>query len=269
MLTVLIVIAVLLLLYVLSTVGRVGHPGLQAFRGWAYTHRGLYGEGVPENSLEAFAKAKEAGYGTELDVHLLADGDLAVIHDSDLKRVTGREGLVEDLTGSQLKEYTLEGTDQTIPRFEDVLKLFDGKVPLIVELKSFRSNHAALCKAVCEMLDRYEGPYCLESFDPLCVRWLRKNRPEIVRGQLYVNYLASSKKNMPWIVKFFMSFQMVNFLVFPDFVAYKYKDRKIISNTLARKLWGLQGVTWTVQSQAEFDTAVKEGWIPIFEGFKP
>ena len=269
MLIAFIVILLIAILYILSTICRLGHPGLQKFRGWAYTHRGLYGNSVPENSMQAFAASKAAGYGVELDVHLLADGDLAVIHDSDVERVTGKKAIIEDLNSDQLDEYFLEGTDQTIPRFEDVLNLFDGKVPLIVELKSYRGNHAALCKAVCEMLDCYSGVYCLESFDPLCVHWLRKNRPEIVRGQLYVNYLASSKKKLPWIVKFIMTNQMVNFLVYPDFVAYKYVDRKVLSNTIVRRLWGAQGVTWTVQSQEEYDTAIREGWIPIFEGFRP
>ena len=62
---------------------------------------------------------------------------------------------------------------------------------------------------------------------------------------------------------------MLNFLTLPDFVAYKYKDRKTISNTLCRRLWGIQGVSWTLKSQKEYDTALTEGWIPIFEDFCP
>lgn len=269
MTVILIVVILLLALYVLSTVGRTGHEGLPALRGWAYAHRGLHGNGVPENSMEAFRRAKEAGCGIELDIHLLSDGNLAVIHDARLKRTTGAEGLVEDLTARQLQDYKLEGTEETIPEFRQVLDLFDGCAPLIVELKCERNNYAALCRAACEMLDSYNGAYCLESFDPRCIYWLRKNRPDIIRGQLTENYFVTSNAKLPWYLKFVLVNQMLNFLTLPDFVAYKFKDRRTISNALCRKLWGVQGVTWTLKTKQEYAVAVSEGWIPIFEGFEP
>lgn len=263
-----IVILSLIVLFVLANMGRSGHPGLQALRGHAYAHRGLHGAGAPENSLEAFRLAKEAGYGVELDVHLLKDGNLAVFHDGDLARMTGREGRIVDLTTEDLKDYHLNGTEQTIPTFREVLKLFDGKVPLIVELKEV-GNCAALCEKTCKMLDSYAGPYCLESFHPGCIRWLKKNRPDLIRGQLTQNYFAGSKAKLPWIVKLALRHQILNFTTCPDFVAYRYFDRNTLSNFICRKIWKLQGVTWTLKTQEEFDTAVEEGWIPIFEGFRP
>ena len=260
---------VLMLLYVLSTVCRSGHSGLSALRGWAYAHRGLHGNGAPENSMEAFRLAKEAGYGIELDIHLMKDGQLAVIHDSLLKRTTGLPGRIEELTAEQLDQCFLEGTDQTIPLFQQVLDLYDGKAPLIVELKAENSNHAQLCQAACQALDNYKGAYCIESFDPRCIQWLRKHRPELIRGQLTENYFKSPKSKLPWYLKFILANQMMNFIVVPDFVAYRFSDRKCFSNFLCRKLWKVQGVTWTLKTQDDYDQAVKEGWIPIFEGFKP
>ena len=85
--------------------------------------------------MAAFRLAVENGYGMELDIHLLADGNLAVIHDASLKRTAGADVMIEDLTTEQLTEFHLEGTDQTIPTFRQVLDLVDGKVPLIIELK--------------------------------------------------------------------------------------------------------------------------------------
>lgn len=269
MLIVCIIVLLLLLLYSLSTVCRKGHPGLTALRGWAYAHRGLHGDGVPENSLEAFRRARDAGYGAELDVHLLADGNLAVIHDALLVRTTGAEGYIEDLTTEQLKFFRLEGTDQTIPTFREVLDLFDGKAPLIVELKAERNNIAQLCQKTCEMLNGYNGVYCLESFDPRCIRWLRKNRPELIRGQLTENYFRSPKSKLPGVLKFILGNQMMNFLTVPDFVAYRFSDRKCFSNFLTEKLWGTQSVTWTLKTKEEYDKAVAENRIPIFEDFKP
>lgn len=269
MIIILALLFILVILYVLSTACRSGHPGLAGLHGWAYAHRGLHGEGVPENSMEAFRLAKEAGYGIELDVHLLADGNLAVIHDSLLLRTTGATGRIEDLTTDDISNYYLEGTQETIPQFQQVLDLYDGCAPLIVELKAVDGNHSALCQRACEMLDAYHGAYCLESFDPRCIAWLRKNRPDVIRGQLTENYFKSPKSTLPWFLKFVLRHQILNFTVVPDFVAYRFSDRRTISNLLVRKLWGVQGVTWTIKSQEDYNTAVKEGWIPIFEGFRP
>lgn len=263
------VVILLFAIYVLSTACRRGHNGLHALQGWSYAHRGLHGDGIPENSLEAFRRARDAGYGIELDVHLLGDGRLGVMHDSGLKRTTGQEGFMEDLTAETRKDYHLEGTDQTIPLFSEVLSLVDGKVPLIVELKCVGGNYPELCRKTCQMLDGYKGVYCLESFDPRCIYWLRKNRPDVIRGQLSENYFASQSTSLPWYLKFLLTIQALNFLVYPDFVAYKFRDRKTLSNFLARKLWGAQGVTWTLRNQHEHDIAVAEGWLPIFENYMP
>ena len=264
----LIILIILALLYVLSTMCRKGHTGLKALQGWGYAHRGLHGNGVPENSMAAFRAALEGGYGIELDVHLMKDGNLAVIHDASLKRTAGADVKIEDLTADDLANYPLEGTAECIPLFRDVLELYAGKAPIIVELKAERNNHATLTEAVCHMLESYNGTYCLESFDPRCVAWLKKNRPQLVRGQLTENFVAGNGK-LPPVLKFILTHQIENFLILPDFVAYKFADRKTLSNVLARKLWGAQGVTWTILTQEDFDAAVSDGWLPIFEGFRP
>lgn len=269
MVIVLILIILILTVYVFSTMGRTGHTGISELHGWSYAHRGLHGPDAPENSMEAFRRAKEAGYGIELDIHLLADGNLAVIHDSKLVRTTGADGRIEELTTQQLKDFHLEGTEETIPLFQQVLDLYSGCAPLVVELKCEDNNYAALCEAACRMLDDYDGAFCMESFDPRCIYWLRKHRPDIIRGQLTENYFATQNSKLPWYLKFILKNQMLNFLTRPDFVAYKFRDRKTVSNFLCRKLWHLQGVTWTIKSQGDYDTAVSEGWIPIFEDFCP
>ena len=264
-----IVLAAIFLLYILSTYCKKVHPGLSAIQGWAYAHRGLHGQGVPENSMAAFRRARDAGYGSELDVHLLADGNLAVMHDHKLERTTGAPGVIEDLITTDLFKYKLEGTNETIPLFSDVLQLYSGAAPLIVELKATGKNIHELCEKTCQQLDSYSGAYCVESFDPRCVYWLRKHRPDIIRGQLTENFFASPTSKLPWIIKFIMRHQILNFLTKPDFVAYKYADRKTISNVICRKLWHTPGVSWTLQSKDEYDTATSEGWIPIFEYFLP
>ena len=138
-------------LYILSTQGRTGHPGLSALQGWKYAHRGLHDTDKPENSMAAFRAALENGYGIELDIHLMKDGNLAVIHDTTLIRTTGAEGKITDLTVEDLANYHLNGTDETIPTFRQVLDLFDGKAPLIIELKADDDIEALVDAAVKEM----------------------------------------------------------------------------------------------------------------------
>ena len=266
MLALLIILAAI---YLFALRCRSGHPGLKELQGWGYAHRGLHGNGVPENSMAAFKAALDHGYGIELDIHLLKDGNLAVIHDALLNRTTGQPGTIEDLTTEDLKNYPLEGTEETIPEFMDVLTLYNGKAPLIVELKPEGGNHAALAEAACKMLDTYKGVYCLESFDPRCVAWLKKHRPDVIRGQLSANFLKE-KGDLPASLKFAMTHLLVNYMGTPDFVAYKFQDRSCSPGIwLSRNLWKAQGVTWTIRTQEDYNTALKEGWIPIFEYFTP
>lgn len=140
MLTICIILIVLLALDLLFTLAlrcRKGHRKWEVLKKYRYAHRGYHDKPVvPENSLPAFRRAIERGFGTELDVHLLKDGTLAVFHDSDLKRCANVEGEIEDLTLDELKQLRLEGTDEQIPTFDEVLALFEHETPLIIELKT-------------------------------------------------------------------------------------------------------------------------------------
>ena len=254
-------------LYVLALQGRTGHPGLDSLRGWYYAHRGLHDAEKPENSMAAFRAALEHGYGIELDIHLMKDGNLAVIHDTSLKRTAGTDVKITELTTEELANYRLEGTEEMIPTFRQVLDLYAGKAPLIIELKA-DDNVEALVDAAVKAMEGYNGPYCMESFDPRCIHVLKKKYPQIIRGQLTENFFATNSK-LPAPLKWALKNQVMNVLNLPDFVAYKFRYRKNLSNALVRKFWGVQGVTWTLKTKEEFDEAVAEGWLPIFEGFIP
>jgi len=266
--SVIIIVLLITLSYLLALDGRRGSEGLEELKKYHYAHRGLHGDGVPENSMQAFEKAKQNGYGIELDVHLLKDGTLAVFHDNTLDRVTGISGKVEALCKDDLKNIHLENTDETIPEFCEVLKLYDGAAPLVIELKPVAKNHAELASAVCRALEGYDGAYCIESFDPRCLLWLKKNRPEIIRGQLSQNFLKSNDK-LSFPLKIVMTSLVTNFLTKPDFVAYNFKHRNELPVKICQKLWGLAMVGWTIRDKNAHDQAVKDGWLSIFEHFKP
>ena len=163
-------------LYVLSTQGRTGHPGLARLQGWKYAHRGLHDAEKCENSMAAFRAALENGYGIEFDIHLIKDGTLAVMHDRSLLRTAGVDVNITDLTAEELSDYHLRGTEEPIPTFTQVLELFAGKAPLIIELKS-DDNAEALVDAAVAAVEGYDGPYCMESFDPRCVLFQQQEYP--------------------------------------------------------------------------------------------
>ncbi len=268
---ILVLTVLLLAVYLFLIGGRRKAPGFEKLKGTYYAHRGLHKKPtVPENSLAAFRAAAEKGYGAEFDVHLMADGNLAVIHDSSLKRTAGADIKIETLTADDLENYTLEESDERIPLFADVLKIFEGKAPVVIELKTAGSNAAKLCEAVSRILDTYSGDYCVESFDPRCLIWLKKNRPDIIRGQLSQNYFKEGRHSgLGRAVDFILTHLLANFLTRPDFIAYEFCDRGELSNTLCRKLWRLNSASWTIKTKEDFDAAVKEGYLPIFEQFEP
>lgn len=255
--------------YLYLVKGRSGHPGLQQLQKFSYAHRGLHGKGIPENSMAAFRAALEKGYGIELDIHLMADGELAVIHDTSLKRTAGVDVKITDLTVADLEHYALEGTQEKIPLFSQVLELYAGKAPLIIELKADGNNHRALVDAACRAMEGYTGAYCMESFDPRCILELKKNHPQVIRGQLTEDFFRSSTKLNP-ALKFVMKHSLLNFATKPDFVAYEFATRKnTLSNFICRRVWDMQGVTWTLRDPEDHKQAVKEDWLPIFEHYEP
>jgi len=159
---------------------------------WAYAHRGLHSDTVAENSLTAFKLAVEKSYAIELDVRLSKDGELVVFHDDTLDRVVGTEGRVDAFTYAELKDMKLSGTEDTIPLFEEVLRLVDGRVPLLIELKEDAGKYGVTEKTL-EVLKGYKGRYIIESFNPLALGRVKKLAPTVLRGILSMNYMAEEK----------------------------------------------------------------------------
>lgn len=251
---------------------RRNQPGWAALEGVRFAHRGLHDreKGIPENSMAAFRRAVEGGYGAELDVHLMADGNLAVVHDSNLRRVCGVEVQIEDLTAADLKDYPLMGTEERIPLFRDVLALFEGKTPLVIELKVERGNSVSLTDAVMAALEGWNGTYCVESFHPGVLLRLKEKYPYVLRGQLSQNFLRESEVGkLPLSVRFMQTNLLTTAATRPDFIAYKWEDRDNASLRLMRALYGVHEVSWTVRDQETMEKLDKEGAACIFEGFVP
>jgi glycerophosphoryl diester phosphodiesterase len=146
-------------------------------------HRGLWSPGdVAENSLTAFERACQAGYGLEFDVRLSSDGEAMVFHDDSLERMTGEAGSIETATAAELARLHLLGDDDRIPSLSEALRLVDGRAMLLVEIKSGPGGAAALAARTAELLARYPGPAAAISFDAEALAWLKSHRPRLARG---------------------------------------------------------------------------------------
>ncbi len=228
----------------------------------AYAHRGLHGGGAPENSLAAFALAAEAGYGIELDVQLSRDGTVMVFHDYTLARMTGCDRKLVDLTAAELASLRLAGTDEAIPTLAEVLRLVDGRVPLLVELKGEDLN-TALCERVAALLSDYRGAYCIESFNPLLLRGMKNYLPGAYCGLLYTNVVRDKKKAS--LLNCLISIMALNLLCRPHFIAYNEVDRHALPVRITTRLYHARRFVWTVRSAASLAAARDLGECPIFE----
>jgi glycerophosphoryl diester phosphodiesterase len=115
-------------------------------------HRGYWNEQFTENGLKAFSRAIENNLAFEYDIHLTNDGKLLVCHDEKLLRVTGKEGIIEELTLQEIRDnyHLLDG--ETLPTFEELLDLNHEQEPMVLELKVYKDNYKALAKAAMKVL---------------------------------------------------------------------------------------------------------------------
>lgn len=256
-------------LYLFMIMPRIwGSPKKAPHMGVYYAHRGLFDNkaSIPENSMKAFKRAVEAGYGIELDVQLTKDGVPVIFHDFTLERMCGVGGKLENMTYEQLQRLSLLQTQEKIPKLQEVLDMVAGQVPLIIELKIEWTN-LALCPALHSLLKDYKGVYCIESFNPLALLWYRRNHSEIMRGQLSTNFrIDGNYKNLLY---FFLTHLLTNCVTRPDFIAYNCRFKTEPGRRICRRFYKNLAVAWTVRSQKQLDSLKKDFDLFIFESFIP
>ena len=255
--------------YLFSIAPRTGKRAqMEPFFTTLIAHRGFFNNvDIPENSIPAFQRAVERGFGIELDVQMTTDGRLMVFHDESVKRMCGVDRALTKMSSDEARALRLGETDVQIPFFEDVLATIDGKVPLIVEMKTEGPSIEATAKTV-ELLKAYEGPFVMESFDPRICAWLKEHAPEIVRGQLAMDFMRHPS-GLPAPLRFLLSNLMADFLSRPDFIAYNHLDVGQPSFELCRTLFHPVCVAWTIKSKEELERAKQVFDVIIFDSFDP
>jgi glycerophosphoryl diester phosphodiesterase len=151
-------------------------------------HRGLHGDGLPENSLAAFAKAVEKGVAVQFEVRFTADRRMVVFGDDNAWRMCGIDCDICDTDYETLRTLRLDATDEHIPLLAEVLRLIGGRVAVFIQLENCGRQIPDAEKRLAHMMKKYSGDFAVQSFDPMSLCRLRNADPEIVRGQLVSTY---------------------------------------------------------------------------------
>lgn len=223
-------------------------------------HRGLHGDGVPENSMAAFEAAAAAGVGVELDVHRSRDGVPVVIHDHDLTRVAGRADRVDRMDAVELAALRLGGGDAGIPRLADALVVL-ADVPVMVEVKNLTAAATLLEPAVASLLAAHPGPVCVASFNPRSLGWFRRFAPDLSRVQT-----AGPMATVPLPAPLRWSLRTLRWLRATQPCAVSY-DLAGLEHSAVRAYRAAGGtvVTWTVASPDDLAHARRYADNVVFE----
>lgn len=230
-------------------------------------HRGLYNkdQSIPENSILSFNEALKHNYAIECDINVLKDGTVVVYHDKDLVRACNINKLLGEVTYDDIKTLTLFETNEKIPLLTDLLTLVAGRKPLLIELKP-HGDWELLVKNTVSILKAYKYPYALFSFNPKIVMWLKKNEPNIIRGQI-TSYFKEDK-NMKSLTKYLMRSLFFAKFNKPDFISYHIKD---LPNKYLDKAYkkGLVCISYTARTDLELNFVREKYHNSVFEYFKP
>jgi glycerophosphoryl diester phosphodiesterase len=235
-------------------------------------HRGLHdhSRGIIENMPGAVAAAVAANFSIEVDLQLTADGEAMVHHDDELGRLTEGSGALKGKTAAQLKQVVFKETSERMMSLGELCALVEGRVPMVLEVKSHFDGDRKLVARMAEILDSYSGPVVGMSFDPDQVVAVREAMPQLPRGIIaqrsydgedWAALTASQRSNMLHLRH--------GLHTRPHFVAYWVNELPALAPWIARNIFGCPLLTWTVRTQQQRDRAARYADQMIFEGFRP
>lgn len=212
----------------------------------------------------AFQAALDNGYGIELDVQVSKDGKAMVFHDDTLQRMTSFDGLIAEQTEELLTSLCLHDTYERIPTLEQVLALVDGKVPLLIDVKSW-GKIGPLEDAVLKAFQGYQGDFSVQSFNPVSLFYFRRKAPWVLRGQLAEKH-ATDK--YPEIYNWVLRNLLMNWVSQPDYIGY---DVRIMPHPAVRRAQSrkLPVLAWTVDTEDRLQVAAQYADNIIFERISP
>src|SRR3954463_11655053 len=235
-------------------------------------HRGLHdiSRGIVENMPGAVAAAIAGNFSIEVDIQLTADGEAMVHHDDALGRLTEGSGALLQKTAAELKAVKFKDTAERMMTLADLCSLVAGRVPLVIEVKSHFDGDRKLVSRMADVLAGYSGPAVGMSFDPDQVLALRELIPSRARGIVAereytkVDWPEASAEQRRGMIHLRHAFRTR-----PHFVAYWVNELPAAAPWIARNLFGLPLLTWTVRTPEQRARAARYADQMIFEGFVP
>lgn len=245
-------------------------PALDWLTARPIAHRGLHdaSAGVIENTPSAFNAAIAANYAIETDVQITADGEAMVHHDFALGRLTLGSRKLAAMTAAGLKNVPFTATAERMITLSELCELVAGRVTLLVEIKSRFDGDRRLTQRVADVLADYAGPVAVQSFDPEVLVTLREIAPDLTRGIVAERHYVDSE----WLTdgqKRSFALLSHGFRTRTQFVAYHVNDLPSPGPFVARRLFGLPLLAWTVRSAEDRSRAQRVADQMIFEGFRP
>lgn len=235
-------------------------------------HRGLHDEknGIVENSASAVEAAIAKGYAIEVDLQCARDGMPVVFHDGSLDRLTPESGPVAASDAERLRAIQLRATEDRILSLPDLLGLVAGRVPLLIEVKSTWGRDPRYAENIAAALAAYPGKVAVMSFDPDLVADFRRLAPSLPRGLIAERFDDERYwAKLPKLRRFAMRHLLTAIIAKPDFIAYDVRALPSIAPWIARNMFGLPLLTWTVRSEAAKEIARRHADAAIFEGVTP
>ena len=247
-------------------------PGLDWLTARPIAHRGLHDAvaGVVENTASAFTAAIAGGYAIETDVQISADGEAMVHHDDALGRLTEGSEALARMSAAAIKAVRFKATADHVLTLHELCELTAGRVPLVVEIKSRFDGDLRLAARAAEILSAYKGPAAVMSFDPAPIAAIRRSAPRLPRGIVAErHYTHHEWDRLSAAEKFRLAHLLHAPRTRPHFIAYSVKDLPAPAPWLARHVFGMPLLTWTVRSEHDRQTAARHADQMIFEGFRP
>ena len=235
-------------------------------------HRGLHdhARGIIENMPGAARAAIDANFGIECDIQLTADGEAMVHHDDALGRLTEGSGALLGKTAAELKAVKFRDTPERMMSLGDLCALVDGRVPLVIEVKSHFDGDRKLVARMAEVPASYNGPAVGMSFDPDQVMALRDLMPSRPRGIVAEReYTEADWPEATPAQRRGMLHLRHAFRTRPHFVAYWVDELPAAAPWIARNIFGCPVLTWTVRTPEQRANAKRHADQMIFEGFRP
>jgi glycerophosphoryl diester phosphodiesterase len=235
-------------------------------------HRGLHdrARGIVENMPGAALAAITGDFAIECDIQLTADGEAMVHHDDTLGRLTEGSGRLLDLTSHSLKAIRFKDTTERMMSLGDLCVLVKGRVPILVEVKSHFNGDRKLVRRMAEVLGGYSGPIAAMSFDPDQVMAIRETMPNLPRGIIAQSaYTQADWPEATPAQRKGMMYLRHCLTTRPHFVAYWVNDLPAPAPWIARHIFGLPLLTWTVRDSEQRARAGRYADQMIFEGFRP